>query len=138
MNKYQSLMRIGSNKLLDHNATTHNEKLIKIMSYIPEGGELNDVPVSIRPKKAFGNSYSRLWKHKPSTTITRNFGTPSSARCIHPFLNRGLTTREGARLQSFPDNYLFYGSRVSKNLQIGNAVPPILSNILAKSIARLH
>ena len=60
------------------------------------------------------------------------------ARCIHPFLNRGLTTREGARLQSFPDNYVFYGSRSSKNLQIGNAVPPILSTFLADSIMKLY
>ena len=138
LNEYQSLMRDASSRLLDHNATTHNEKLIEIMSHIPEGGGLKDVPISIRPKKAFGNSYSRLWKDKPSTTITRNFGTPSSARCIHPLINRGLTTREGARLQSFPDNYLFYGSRSSKNLQIGNAVPPLLSNILASSIIALH
>lgn len=137
-NKYQSLMRKDSDKLLDHNSPNHSQKLIDIMSHIPEGGGLKDIPITIRPQKAFGNSYSRLWKNKPSTTITRNFGAPSSSRCIHPLVDRGLTTREGARLQSFPDNYLFYGSRSSKNLQIGNSVPPLLSNKLASSIAKLY
>ena len=138
MNHYQKQMRKNSNILLDHNSPNHNSNLINLISHIPEGGTLLDIPENIRPKKAFGNSYSRLWSNRPSTTITRNLGTPSSARCIHPFLNRGLTTREGARLQSFPDNYIFYGSRSSKNLQIGNAVPPILSTFLADSIMKLY
>tara|TARA_B100000524_G_scaffold341908_1_gene236449 strand:+ start:1016 stop:2098 length:1083 start_codon:yes stop_codon:yes gene_type:complete len=138
MNDYQKQMRKNSNILLEHNSPNHNSNLINLISYIPEGGTLLDIPENIRPKKAFGNSYSRLWSNRPSTTITRNLGTPSSARCIHPFLNRGLTTREGARLQSFPDNYVFYGSRSSKNLQIGNAVPPILSTFLADSIMKLY
>jgi DNA (cytosine-5)-methyltransferase 1 len=71
---------------------------------------------------------------KPSTTLTRNFGTPSSARCIHPKCDRALTTREGARLQSFNDNFQFYGSKQKKNLQIGNAVPPLLAEALAKQV----
>ncbi len=70
----------------------------------------------------------------PSPTITRNFGTPSSSRCIHPFQNRALSTREGARLQSFPDTYIFVGSKTSKNLQIGNSIPPLLGQLLGKKI----
>ncbi|MEY4724443.1 MAG: hypothetical protein RL043_592 [Pseudomonadota bacterium] len=72
----------------------------------------------------------------PTGTITRNFGTPSSARCIHPLRNRALTTREGARLQSFPDSFQFYGSTAKKNLQIGNAVPPLLAFALGKQIVK--
>ena len=68
--------------------------------------------------------------------MTRNFGTPSSSRCVHPFQNRALSTREGARLQGFPDTYLFYGSKTSKNLQIGNAVPPIFGEVIAKEIIK--
>ena len=138
MNVYQEQMRNNGEILLDHNSPNHNSDLINLISHLPEGGTLSDIPENIRPTKAFGNSYSRLWSNRPSTTITRNLGTPSSARCIHPFLNRGLTTREGARLQSFPDNFMFYGSRSSKNLQIGNAVPPILSTHLADSILKLY
>ena len=134
---YQKLMRKNAPKeLMDHKSSKHNERLIKIMSYLPEGGLKEDLPYKIRPKSGYANSYGRLWWNKPSTTITRNFGTPSSARCIHPKIDRALTTREGARLQSFPDYYKFVGSRAKKNLQIGNAVPPILAKKIGKSIYR--
>jgi site-specific DNA-cytosine methylase len=55
---------------------------------------------------------------------------------VHPFQNRALSTREGARLQGFPDTYFFYGSKTSKNLQIGNAVPPIFGEVIAKEIIK--
>ncbi|MBS8026921.1 DNA cytosine methyltransferase, partial [Streptococcus suis] len=61
---------------------------------------------------------------------------PSSLRCIHPKQNRALTSREGARLQSFPDSFQFYGSKTQVNIQIGNAVPPLLSIALADSVKR--
>ena len=132
---YQKLMRKKAPKfLMDHSSSKHGENLTATMKYLPEGGLKNDIPARFRPKSGYPNSYGRLWWKKPSTTITRNFGTPSSARCIHPKVNRALTTREGARLQSFPDWFRLYGSRAKKNLQIGNAVPPILSKKIGHSI----
>ncbi|MEK7115225.1 MAG: DNA cytosine methyltransferase, partial [Patescibacteria group bacterium] len=80
------------------------------------------------------NTYCRLWWNRPSTTITRNLSTPSSSRCIHPKAPRPLTTREGARIQCLPDSYQFFGSRSDRNLQIGNAVPTVLSSALAGAI----
>ncbi len=134
-NEFQKKMRIKApNKLVDHISPKNNEKLIQLMNSLPDGGTPLDIPEELRPKSGFKNTYSRLWWERPSTTITRNLGTPSSSRCIHPKVSRPLTTREGARIQSFPDNYIFYGSRSSKNLQIGNAVPPILSEVLKNSI----
>ncbi len=134
-NDYQKLMRKNNCSILfDHDAPNHGEKLIKLMEALNDGECAHDLPEEQKPKSGFKNTYCKLWWNKPSTTITRNFGTPSSSRCIHPICSRGLTTREGARLQSFPDNFKFYGSRVSKNLQIGNAVPPLLSKALAHSI----
>ena len=134
---YQKLMRKNApENLMDHKSSKHSENLVTIMSYLPEGGLKKDLPFKIRPKSGYANSYGRLWWNKPATTITRNFGTPSSARCIHPKIDRALTTREGARLQSFPDRYKFFGSRAKKNLQIGNAVPPLLAKKIGKSIAR--
>tara|TARA_X000001036_G_scaffold430154_1_gene462414 strand:- start:32 stop:1126 length:1095 start_codon:yes stop_codon:yes gene_type:complete len=133
---YQKLMRKNApNNLMDHKSSKHSENLVTIMSYLPEGGLKKDLPYEIRPKSGYANSYGRLWWNKPATTITRNFGTPSSARCIHPKIDRALTTREGARLQSFPDRYQFFGSRAKKNLQIGNAVPPLLAQAIGKSIS---
>ena len=132
---YQKLMRKNApEKLMDHNSPKNNKNLIKIMKLLPDGGSPKDIPEELRPKSGFGNTYSKLWWNRPSTTITRNLSTPSSSRCIHPKAHRPLTTREGARIQCFPDNYIFYGSRSSKNLQIGNAVPTFLSIVLKDSI----
>jgi DNA (cytosine-5)-methyltransferase 1 len=136
-NEYQKNMRIvisEEEKLKEHSVSTHNINLIKLMEAIPDGGSPIDVIEELRPTSGYGNSYCKLWWKQPSTTLTRNFGTPSSARCIHPVDSRALTTREGARLQSFPDYYIFYGSRTNKNLQIGNAVPPLLSKAIAKKV----
>lgn len=134
-NPFQKLMRVNApHQLMDHNSPNNNEKLVKIMENLPDGGTPEDLPEEMRPKSGFANTYCRLWWNKPSTTITRNLSTPSSSRCIHPKAARPLTTREGARIQCFPDNYIFVGSRGDKNLQIGNAVPTFLSVALKNSI----
>lgn len=134
-NEFQRTMRKAApTKLMDHNAPNNNPRLVKIMELLPDGGTPDDLPKRLRPNSGFANTYCRLWWDRPSTTITRNLSTPSSSRCIHPKAPRPLTTREGARLQCFPDSYQFYGSRSDKNLQIGNAVPTFLSGALAKAI----
>jgi len=135
-NEFQELMRKNASKrLMDHSAPNNNIKLVRMMELLPDGGTPEDLPEGLRPTSGFKNTYCRLWWKRPSTTITRNLGTPSSSRCIHPKAPRPLTTREGARIQCFPDDYQFYGSRGDRNLQIGNAVPTFLSNVLAKAIA---
>jgi DNA (cytosine-5)-methyltransferase 1 len=134
-NEFQRFMRKNApKKLLDHNAPNNNPKLVKMMELLPDGGTPEDLPKKLRPTSGYANTYCRLWWNRPSTTITRNLSTPSSSRCIHPKAPRPLTTREGARLQCFPDDYQFYGSRSDRNLQIGNAVPTFLSTALAQSI----
>ena len=82
----------------------------------------------------FSSCYSRLDAHRPSNTITVNFVHPASNRCIHPTQHRALTPREGARLQSFPDRYRFLGTQAQIVKQIGNAVPPMLGEVLARAI----
>lgn len=134
-NLFQELMRRNAPpKLMDHNAPRNNDRLIEIMEKLPDGGTPLDLPNALRPKSGFANTYCKLWWDRPSPTITRNFSTPSSSRCIHPKAPRPLTTREGARIQCFPDDYIFYGSRSDKNLQIGNAVPTFLSVAIKNSI----
>jgi len=136
-NEFQKIMRENApEKLMDHNAPRNNENLVKIMELLPDGGTPKNLPEKLRPKSGFGNTYCKLWWNRPSTTITRNLSTPSSSRCIHPKAPRPLTTREGARIQCFPDDYIFFGSRSSKNLQIGNAVPTFLSIALKNSIKK--
>ena len=67
-------------------------------------------------------------------TITTRFDTPSSGKFTHPFLNRAITVREAARLQSFPDTFKFIGSKMSQMKQVGNAVPPLLARKIARVI----
>ncbi len=137
-NEYQKLMRKDApNLIMDHSTSRNNPELIHLMTLLPDGGSPEDLPEVIRPKSGFKNTYCRLWWNKPSTTITRNLGCPSSSRCIHPKSARSLSTREGARLQGFPDSYFFFGSRAEKNLQIGNAVPTFLSIALCKAVKKL-
>jgi len=134
-NDYQRLMRENApSEIVDHEVPNNSKKLVALMEALPDGGSPRDIPEILRPKSGFANCYCRLWWNKPSTTITRNLGCPSSSRCIHPKDPRPLSTREGARLQGFPDNYVFSGKRGDKHLQIGNAVPTFLSIAIKDAI----
>lgn len=136
-NEFQKYLRTNSDCLTENIAPTNGVHLIRIMEALPDGGSKDDLPEEIRPKSGYGNTYAKMWWKKPAPTVTRNFATPSSSRCVHPRDSRAMTTREGARLQSFPDDYKFYGSRSTKNLEIGNAVPPLLSIAIAKEVEKV-
>lgn len=132
-NAFLQFVRTAAN-LSEHESPNNNDNLIKIMQTLKDGESKDDLPIEIRPKSGYCNTYAKMFWNKPAPTITRNFATPSSSRCIHPRDSRAMSIREGARLQSFPDDYIFYGSNTDKRLQIGNAVPPLLSIALAKSV----
>ena len=133
-NEFLDFVRKPDETMTEHSAPKNGEHLIKIMEALKDGQSKDDLPENIRPKSGYGNTYAKLWWKKPSTTITRNFACPSSSRCIHPRDSRAMSIREGARLQSFPDDYKFYGSDGMKRLEIGNAVPPLLSKAIAEQI----
>lgn len=133
-NEYQASMRACGGVLTEHRCSKYGDHMREVMSHVPEGGSIMNVPEELRPKGYFKNTYARLLPNQPCTTITRNFGTPSSSRCIHPYQDRALSTREGARVQGFPDHHKFHGGKGSKNLQIGNAVPPALAFALGERI----
>ncbi len=129
-NDYQRALRGDEMQLTEHGCAQYGGKMQQILALIPPGGTVDDLPAALRPRRYFKNTYARLHADRPAPTITRNFGTPSSSRCVHPYQPRALSTREGARLQGFPDGYVFVGSKTAKNLQIGNAVPPLFGAIL--------
>lgn len=134
-NDYQRLMRANaSSEIQEHEVPKNGAKLIALMKALPDGGSPKDIPEELRPSSGFANCYCRLWWNRPSTTITRNFGCVSSTRCVHPRDPRPLSTREAARLQGFPDDYIFCGKREDKHLQIGNAVPTFLSGAIKDSV----
>jgi len=123
----QEDLRNNTQSLTHHQAANHTEEMVEMISHIPDGGNRTAIPDELQPSSGYHNSYSRLDSEEPAVAITSNMSKPSSARCIHPFQNRGLTPREGARLQTFPDSYKFEGGLVSVRRQIGNAVPPYLA-----------
>jgi len=133
--KYQREMRRRSRTIQGHTVSAHPPHLVKALSFIPDGGSREAIPARYQPSSGFHNSYSRLSSRDPAVAVTSNLGKPSGSRCVHPFQNRGLTAREGARLQSFPDTFHFSGGIVSQRLQIANAVPPILARILGEALA---
>lgn len=131
---YQRTMRLGSGNIQGHDASKHPDHLIRAISYIPDGGNRFAIPDEFQPASGFHNSYSRLDSKKPAVAVTQNMGKPSGTRCIHPFQHRGLTAREGARLQGFPDRFHFLGGVTSQRLQIANAVSPILARAIANTL----
>lgn len=110
--------------------------------HVPQGGGRNDIPFDIRLKchrvstKKAGHRYvyGRLAWEKPSGVITARFDSLTRGRFGHPEENRSLSLREGARLQTFPDSFVFTGNKVEIAKQIGNAVPPVLAEAIGRSI----
>ncbi len=103
------------------------------MEFLKDDQDRGESYPILQPKSGYANTYAKMHWEQPAPIIPRNFATPSSSRCIHPRDSRALSIREGARLQSFLDNYVLYGSASAKRLQIGNAVPPLLSISLANA-----
>lgn len=96
----QADLRGDSGRLTSHQAAAHSDEMVEMISHIPDGGDRTAIPDELQPSTGYHNSYSRLKSDEPAVAITSNMSKPSSARCIHPFQDRGLTPREGARLHS--------------------------------------
>lgn len=131
---YQRMLRGTCKTLHNHAAANHPHHLVEIISHIPDGGNRKSIPDHLQPRSGFHNSYARLASAKPAIAVTSNMRKPSSARATHPTQHRGLTVREGLRLQGFPDWFEVTGSRTSQYLQVGNAVPPILAQVLGQQL----
>ncbi len=130
-NNYQKYLRVNSNEVYNHISTLHSEDAIMRMKMIKQGQNFRDLPTQLQTKSVHSGAWGRLEPEGLSPTITTRFDTPSVGRVIHPFQNRSLTVREAARIQSFPDNFIFYGSRTSQGKQVGNAVPPLVAKAIS-------
>ncbi|OFY62652.1 MAG: hypothetical protein A3H98_06265 [Bacteroidetes bacterium RIFCSPLOWO2_02_FULL_36_8] len=121
-----------------HRSASHKKSTIETISKVPKNG--GSRPKGVGPKcldkvTGFYDVYGRLSWEKPSITITQYSRNPASGRFTHPIQNRGLTIREAARIQSFPDGFEFEGNLDECFKQIGEAVPPLLSLAIATQIA---
>ena len=132
--QYQRDRRANARSLELHSSTRHTEKMMEIIRH--SGPNIHCIPPHLITS-GFSSCYSRLAGDEPSVTITVNFVHPASNRCIHPTLDRALTPREGARLQSYDDDFQFAGGRAQIVKQIGNAVPPLLGQAIGQHVAAL-
>jgi DNA (cytosine-5)-methyltransferase 1 len=131
---YQKNIRNGSKYLFNHIATSHSKSALYKLSLIPPEGDKSSLPKELHGKQKFTTTWSRLVWDAQSPTIDTRFDTPSNGRNSHPVLNRSITAREAARIQSFPDTFVFYGNKGSVCRQIGNAVPPLLAKAIGQAI----
>ncbi len=121
-----------------HRCSIHKQSTIDVIAQVPHDG--GSRPKGVGPKcldkvNGFSDVYGRLSWDKPAVTITQYARNPASGRYSHPEQDRGLTIREAARLQSFPDGYIWNGSLGDIFKQIGEAVPPLLALAIATQIA---
>lgn len=126
---YQVLMRKDCSKIFNHVATRHTDLVKSVISLVPAGGDYRDLPRGVGEHRRFNEAWTRYHPNKPSFTIDTGHRNH-----FHYSENRVPTVRENARLQSFPDNFRFLGTRTQQNRQVGNAVPPLLAETLASQL----
>lgn len=134
--EYQKKLRSGSDKLYNHVATKHSPLALERLAMIPPNAGKEVLPEEHLTKSIYSGTWTRMRKDEISVTITTRFDTPSSGKFTHPYLDRAITVREAARIQSFPDSFHFIGNKGSQMKQVGNAVPPLLAAAIAETIMR--
>ena len=134
--EYQKKLREGSSVLYNHVATNHSPLALERLSMIPPNAGREVLPEEHLTKSIYSGTWTRMRKDEISVTITTRFDTPSSGKFTHPYLNRAITVREAARIQSFPDTFQFVGNKGSQMKQVGNAVPPLLAASIADVILK--
>mgnify|MGYP001008623810 CR=1 FL=1 len=138
LNKYQSKNRKLSKKSVNNLVTNNNKVVLKRYEYISQGGNWESIPTNLMTNyKDFSRCHTRIYyrlkEDEPSVVI----GNYRKNMLIHPKENRGLSVREAARIQSFPDNFHFFGTIGFQQQQVGNSVPPLLAKIVFDKIIEL-
>ena len=128
-NEYQKKMRAHSKNIQNHIGSIPIEKTKYMISLVPEGKNYKALPEQYRGMYKYHEALTRYHSKKPSRTI--NTGHRSH---FHYKWNRIPTVRESARLQSFPDDFIFYGNKSEQYRQVGNAVPPMLGQVVAEAL----
>ncbi|MEA2029645.1 MAG: DNA cytosine methyltransferase [Campylobacterota bacterium] len=126
---YQKEIRQNSDGIFNHQITKHTDKTKQTIALVPDGGNYKSLPKELQETRKVNIAWTRLNSQKPSFTIDTGH-----RHHFHYKFNRIPTVREAARIQSFPDNFIFYGTKTDQEKQVGNAVPPMLSKILANQL----
>jgi DNA (cytosine-5)-methyltransferase 1 len=130
--EYQILMRKNMKVLHNHVATNHTQMVKDTIALVPEGGNYKDLPPGWGESRKFNEAWTRYDGNKPSKTIDTGHRNH-----FHYKYNRVPTIRENARLQSFPDDFVFTGTKTQQNRQVGNAVPPLLGQVLGNAMLKI-
>ncbi len=139
-NAYQKLMRGNQLEVLNHCGPRLGKTNLERIRHIPQGGSWRDIPLELLPagmKKAKRSDHTKRYGRPRLTDLSCTILTKCDIHWgayVHPVQNRAFTVREAARLQSFPDSFVFYGSMTEQFVQVGNAVPPLLARAVALSI----
>ena len=131
LSEYQSIIRKKSDGLYNHAITEHNEQTRRIIAMVPDGGDYRDLPKEFQLIRKVHIAWTRLNSQRPSITIDTGH-----RHHFHYSFNRVPTVRESARIQSFPDNFIFLGSKTSQYKQVGNAVPPMMAHAIAQHLKK--
>ena len=133
--KYQKMMQAANQELHNHMIYYPAENVQYMMTYVPQGGNWRCVPKELfksQRDNRYTNYLRRLKEDEPSITIDTGHNV-----YFHPIFNRVPTIRESARIQSFPDDFIFTGNKGQQFKQVGNAVPPLLAEAIAKSLIEI-
>jgi len=131
VSEYQRKMRGDMTVLHNHVATNHTQMVKDTIALVPQGGNYKDLPPGVGESRKFNEAWTRYHGDKPSRTIDTGHRNH-----FHYEHNRVPTIRENARLQSFPDDFVFLGTRTQQNRQVGNAVPPLLGYHLGLALKK--
>lgn len=134
-NRFQQYLATEEYTLKNHRASRHSAVAIRRMSSVKPGENFSVLDEKI--SSVHSGSYGRMRWSDLASTITTRFDTPAGGRFTHPDLDRTITPREAARIQSFPDNFTFEGDNRSISRQIGNAVPPKLARFIAEVVKQI-
>lgn len=131
VSEYQKSMRNNSTGIQGHQTVAHKPKTVEIINMVPDGGNYKNLPEDLWSTRKVNIAWTRMNSQKPSFTIDTGHN-----HHFHYKYNRVPTARESARIQSFPDDFIFYGRPISQLKQIGNAVPPLMAEELAKELLK--
>jgi DNA (cytosine-5)-methyltransferase 1 len=129
--EYQKQLRRNSPGIFNHEITHHSDKTVSTISLVPDGGNYKNLPEHLKDTRKVNIAWTRFSSTKPSYTIDTGH-----RHHFHYEYNRVPTVRESARLQSFPDDFIFHCSKTSQYKQVGNAVPPILGEVLGIALKK--
>jgi len=129
LSEYQKMMRKNSDVIYNHIGTNHTDEVKWVINQVPEGGNHKDLPPGVGESRKFNEAWTRYHSQKPSKTIDTGHRNH-----FHYKWNRVPTVRENARLQSFPDCFKFLGTKTQQYRQVGNAVPPLLAQVIAEKM----